>query len=135
MSDVFCRSAANSFCLSLRQANHFGQNELHRGGVALKSVTQQVESEFFGLGFYLLEFRDVGVKARGHDVENLAFGLLHDVFRRAFIWIDVLFLPALDDAGGFLRIPPEEMPAQLLFGDIERSEEHTSELQSPCNLV
>ena len=30
-----------------------------------------------------------------------------------------MFLPALDDAGGFLRIPLEEMPAQLLFGDIE----------------
>src|SRR5256885_4546807 len=41
--------------------------------------------------------------------------------------------------GFFLALPHDRIPAELLAeaaaGDQDRSEEHTSELQSPCNLV
>src|SRR5256885_10099086 len=35
----------------------------------------------------------------------------------------------------FLNVPRETHMAKTLFAVDERSEEHTSELQSPCNLV
>src|SRR5688500_15455166 len=45
----------------------------------------------------------------------------------------------LDDSRGVfetaLSLDPENLIALRHLGDIARSEEHTSELQSPCNLV
>src|SRR5256885_2823193 len=38
-------------------------------------------------------------------------------------------------AGGELSDSPEQVGAELAAGTAARSEEHTSELQSPCNLV
>src|SRR2546426_6006785 len=60
---------------------------------------------------------------------------IEDIVRRLAIENFVAFAPdALTPLGGY---PGDEEKARELFGKLDqaRSEEHTSELQSPCNLV
>src|SRR5205807_8499247 len=71
---------------------------------------------------------EVGVVAGWHADAFAGTGLPVFVNRR---WATTTMAESLAAADEWLRAGP----VLVAYGDIVRSEEHTSELQSPCNLV
>src|SRR2546426_5710555 len=83
-----------------------------------------------GAGDRLLD----GGRVRGGVVEYHREGLCLQIGGDADHTLDLLHrrLRLVDVA---LAVPALHFQAERLLGDVYRSEEHTSELQSPCNLV
>src|SRR5688500_10894382 len=116
------RGGTGEVSATLRRANHKPELSHASGGGAHYLATGASTNGEFGLYRWDLGATPSGPEAHFHASISESFFVLSGTVRLydGGSWID-------GSSGDFLYVPPGGIHA--------RSEEHTSELQSPCNLV